>query len=72
MFSSSPFGQRRTRKDWKARKGKNEERFLRAFLRRRVWGVSKDKGHADKMETVKQHIQKKDVGRQFNRSTGEL
>lgn len=44
----SPFGQRRTRKDWKAWKGKNEKRFLRAFFRRRIWGVSKDKVHADK------------------------
>lgn len=49
----SPFGQRRTRKNWKAWKGKNEERFLRAFLRRRIWGISKDKVRADKTEAMK-------------------
>lgn len=43
MFLSSPFRKWRTRKDWKAWKGKNEGRFLRALLRWRVQGVSKDK-----------------------------
>lgn len=43
MFLSSPFGKWGTRKDWKAWKGKNEGRLLRALLRWRVQGVSKDK-----------------------------
>lgn len=47
-FFSSPFGKWRTRKDWKAWKGKNEGRFLRALLRWRVQGVSKDKVSTDK------------------------
>lgn len=57
MFLSSPFGKWRTRKDWKAWKGKNEGRFLRALLRWRVQGVSKDKVCTDSEKKTLKLIQ---------------